>query len=213
MRKLLITRPDHDDATFIISKWSQPIIDEAKKRGVKVLDLRGGKASREKFFQYLGNHNPKFLILNGHGEHNLIYGHKNEVLLKSEDGRRLREKIIYSIACDAARTLGARVVQNGAECFIGYYNKFVFFYDANKISRPLEDEKLKSFFRPTNMIPIGIVKKNLVKDAVEKARKEFGKEILKWRCSSDLAAPFMIQALLWDKISLRLIGNPNSRFE
>jgi Zn-dependent peptidase ImmA (M78 family) len=68
MKKLLVTLPDHDDATFYIFHWSKPILEEAERRGVKVLKLEGEKANRKTFFDFLNSHNPSFLILNGHGD-------------------------------------------------------------------------------------------------------------------------------------------------
>lgn len=41
-KALLITRPDHDLATNYLFFWSQFVIQEARKRQIKVLDLKKG---------------------------------------------------------------------------------------------------------------------------------------------------------------------------
>jgi hypothetical protein len=212
MRKLLITLPDHDDSTFYIFHWSKYILQEAEKRGVKVLKLEREKANRKTFFDFLNSHRPSFLILNGHGDEKTIYGYNDEKMLEGGDEEALKEKIIYTIACDAAKSLGKSIVEKGGKCFIGYNRKFVFCIDETKITRPLKDEKAASFFNATNKIPIGIIKGNSSLDSVEKAKEAFIREIVKWRLSKDLEAPFILRALIWDLHSLVHLGE-NSFFE
>jgi 4-alpha-glucanotransferase len=98
--------PDHDDSTFYIFHWSKYILQEAEKKGVKVLRLEREKANRKTFFDFLNSHRPSFLILNGHGDEKTIYGYNDEKMLEEGDEEALKEKIIYTIACDAAKSLG-----------------------------------------------------------------------------------------------------------
>jgi len=214
MKKLLITRPNHDDATYYLYHWSQEIIKMAEERGIKVFDLSQEKANKKYFTSYMNSHNPKFVILNGHGTSNKILGYKDEVLIeenKNED--ILKEKIVYTIACEAAKSLGEKSVAKGCSCFIGYKEKFVFFIDERSFTNPTKDRIAKSFFVSTNKIPILIIKGNNCGEAIERAREEFRKQILKWRQSSEMEAPFIINALLMDLISLTLIGNELERLE
>jgi hypothetical protein len=46
MKKLLITLPEHDEATYYLSVWSEPIIKEAEKRGIQVLKLKRERANK-----------------------------------------------------------------------------------------------------------------------------------------------------------------------
>jgi hypothetical protein len=146
MKKLLVTLPDHDDATFYIFHWSKPILEEAERRGVKVLKLEGEKANRKTFFDFLNSHNPSFLILNGHGDEKTVYGYNDEKVIGEGDEKVLRGKIIYTIACDAAKSFGKSVIEKGGKCFIGYNRKFTFCVDETKMARPLEDGKAASFY-------------------------------------------------------------------
>jgi hypothetical protein len=206
MRKLLITLPDHDDATFYISCWSKFIIEEGERKGVKILRLNREKSNRKTLFSFLKTHDPKFLILNGHGDEKAIYGYNDEKIVEKGDEEIFKQKIVYTIACDAAKSLGESIVKKGGECFIGYREKFEFFIDEGKITNPLEDEKAASFFNATNKIPIGIIKGNSTVESVEKAKKEFRKEIIKWRLSKEPEAPFILFALVWDLNSLTHLG-------
>ena len=127
MKKILITLPDHDIVTYYISSWSKEIIKEAERRNILTLRLEGVKANRKNLMSFLKKHNPGFVILNGHGDENSIYGYNEEVLIKIGDEEILRNKIIYTIACDAAKSLGKSIVKKGGRCFIGYDDKFAFF--------------------------------------------------------------------------------------
>ena len=129
-----------------------------------------------------------------------------EKMLGEGDEEVLKGKIIYTIACDAAKSLGKSIVEKGGKCFIGYNRKFVFCMDETKMTRPLEDEKAASFFNATNKIPIDMIKGNSSLDSVEKAKEKFRREIVKWRISKDLEAPFILRALIWDLHSLVHLG-------
>lgn len=214
MRKLLITRPDHDDATYYLYYWSEEIIRAAEERGFKVFDLAKSKANKENFISYMKSHNPKFVILNGHGSSNKIFGYKDEVLVEEKkDEDILNGKIVYTIACEAAKSLGWSAVGKGCLCFIGYKERFTFFIDERSLSRPTKDRIAESFFISTNRIPVSIVKGNDCGEAVERAREEFKKQIIRWRQSSEAEAPFIINALLTDLVSLTLIGNESEKLE
>ncbi|MGC8812450.1 MAG: hypothetical protein ACP5O8_02580 [Candidatus Aenigmatarchaeota archaeon] len=206
MKKLLITLPNYDDATHYVSSWSIPIIKEAEKENVKIFKLEGKKVTRKMFFSFLEKNKPRFLVLNGHGSEKAIYGHNDEEMIVEEDDKKFENKIIYTIACDAVKSLGNSIIKRGGECFIGYKGKFVFWFDLHKASRPLDDEKAKSFFVSTNAIPISIIKGNSTLESVEKAKNVFKKEIARWRLSKEIEAPFMIKALLWDLMSLEHLG-------
>jgi hypothetical protein len=210
MKKVLITLPNHDIATYYISSWSKEIIKEAEKRNISTLKLEGNKANRKNLISFLEKQDPGFIILNGHGDENSIYGYKEEVLIKVGDEEMLRNKIIYTIACDAAKFLGESIVEKGEKCFIGYKDKFVFFMDERKVTKPLDDDKAASFFNPANLVPISIIKGNKTIESVEKARDAFKKEIIKWRMSKELEAIFMVSALLHDFSSLTHLGKDSS---
>jgi len=202
MKKVLITLPDHDIATYYISYWSKYIIEEAEKRNILVFRL----------ISFVTKHEAGFIILNGHGDGRSIYGYKDELLVKVGDEGLFKNKIVYTIACDAVKCLGESIVREGGKCFIGYSDKFVFYIDERKSTKPLSDDKAASFFNSTNLIPISIIKGNKTIESVEKAKRAFQKEIIKWRMSKELEAVFIISALLHDLSSLSHLGE-DSRFE
>ena len=59
---LLITRPEHDTGTRYLSRWSERIIDEAKNKGVRIIDLHKEQASRKRFLGTLTKSNAFFFF-------------------------------------------------------------------------------------------------------------------------------------------------------
>ena len=72
MGTLLITRPEHDPATHCLSKWSEKIIDAAKKKNINVIDLHRKKANRDRVAGTLKKGIAKLVVLNGHGSDSKI---------------------------------------------------------------------------------------------------------------------------------------------
>jgi hypothetical protein len=207
-RGIFITNPEDDDSTFYISKWSENIIDEAEKKGIKVIEKKREKANRKEIESIIKSKNPKFLILNGHGDPFTIYGYKLESLIKfDENDYLLKNKITYSIACNAASILGKNCGDNNTS-FIGYFNEFIFAYNTNRMANPLKDELAKPFFESTNLVPISIIKGCEVKESVKKCKDSFEKWILHYRLNSELPeTTYMIFLLLWNLQNIIFCGS------
>lgn len=124
-KTILITRPEHDITTKYLSKWSEKIIKEAKDKGYSVVDLKGDKATRNRFIGTLEKTSPKLVVLNGHGNDNLVSGHDNEPILNDSD-KAIAGKILYTRACRSARKLGKNSISSGASAYLGYEEDFIF---------------------------------------------------------------------------------------
>lgn len=120
-KAILITRPNHDLITTYLSHWSSFVIKEAERKRIKVLDLRGDKASNKMFSSYITEHEPLLVFLNGHGNADTITGYNNEPLIETNKNENLLiKKIVYARSCDSANNLGKLCIQNGTLAFIGY---------------------------------------------------------------------------------------------
>lgn len=171
-KALLITRPNHDLATNYLFHWSAFVIEEASKKGFRVLDLKEKRANKKDFNSYIKRHKPRLVVFNGHGSKDTIAGHNNEVLIKAARNEKiLSRKVVYARSCDAARNLGPKCIQKGTLAFIGYTRKYIFGYSQSKISRPLEDKLAKLFLEPSNLVPISLLKGNTVENAYKKSQK------------------------------------------
>lgn len=71
---------------------------------------------------------PELIVLNGHGDADLITGQDNEILIKTgENEGLLTGKIIYALSCRTAKILGPKSIEKKTKCYLGYTEDFVFF--------------------------------------------------------------------------------------
>lgn len=148
------------------------MIDEAKSKGITVLDLEGKKASKQKFVSYISRNNPHLIFLNGHGSKDSVAGYDNEVLLDEDNCEALlREKIIYARSCEAGASLGPFSIEKGATAFIGYNKDFWLIRSKERGTKPLTDPIAKLFLEPSNLVPITLIKGNSTQEAYQKSQE------------------------------------------
>ena len=212
-RKLLITRPEHDAGTNYLSKWSKKIIDLAVDRGIKVIDLHREKASRNRVIGTLEKTGTKLVILNGHGSDNSVHGHNNEVILKEDDSKAVKDKIIFARSCRSAKSLGKNSIAQGALAYLGYEEDFIMLSDETSAGKPLEDKTAELFLEPSNYIPVSLVKGHTAGDANNRSKTLFKKNIerlvIEGPSSDNYTA---IRYLLWDMDNQVCLGNENAIF-
>ena len=207
-KKILFTRPEHDDTTHYLSNWSSVPLRLADKSGFKVIDLHRERANKDEAESIIKKQNPDFIVFNGHGSPDSVTGDKKEILIqvgKNEDV--LKQKITYAIACSSAKELGPKSVEAGASAYIGYDDEFVFFYDPNKFSRPLSDQTAELFLEPSNRLVVSLIKGNTIKESITEAKKRFRENMI--RLLSTASSPqdaSMARYLWWDRQHLTFSG-------
>lgn len=82
---VLMTKPRYDDTTAYLSEWSKEITDNCKSRGIKILEIENERVNKIIVENFIKSQNPIFLVFNGHGDPETIYGQHNEPLLNVED--------------------------------------------------------------------------------------------------------------------------------
>lgn len=180
---MLATTPDYDPATHLLRLWTAEVIEEARMRGIKPLRLDGKDVTKEKFGEMVGAHNPSFLLLNGHGSGNSVFGQRlgdgtvAAILAEGDNDGILAGRIAYARACSSSFSLGASCVGKGARAYIGYRGAFIITSDANMASRPQNDRVANYFKEITNVIPIAIIKGNSAGEAVLRSRAACAKII------------------------------------
>jgi len=212
--KFLITRPTHDDRVSYLDFWSKDIIKFAEDKNIKYSDFRGKKANKEEVTKFLQKQNPKLVIFNGHGTDSIIFGHKNQPLIVSnENDILLKEKIVYAIACDCASKLGITAREKGCKAFIGYTQPFGFVKDASKECIPNKDEFAKPFKEFSNEVSLALLKGKTAKEAKESSQKVATK-LLKFYSGSDALPEYKEIRfwLFWDKYFQELIGEGSAKF-
>ena len=208
---LLVTRPEDDPGTRYLSKWSEKIIDEAKRKSITVYDLKRDKANKKRVVGILENRNPKLVVLNGHGSEDSVTGHATEILISKADHNAIKDKIIYARACSSGKQLGPHAVANGTLAYLGYDEEFAFVFNEEYVAHPLNDPTAALFLEPSNYIAISLLKGHSAGDANERSKNLFRKNIagLLSGGTGDFDA---IRWLYWDMIHQVCVGNPNAKF-
>ncbi len=198
---LLLTRPRYDTPTHYLFYWAGLLVDEAKKNGVKVIDLDKGKAKKKKLHSYLAKQPIDTVILNGHGNQEAVAGEDNEIILSTGDGTKLlKSKTIFVRACDAGAILGKEIMQQGARGFIGYVQPFIFPSDKDSFNKPLEDELAAPVLECSNQVGTSLIKGKSVSEAHKDSLDKYTKAIDKYS-SSEATNSFLLPILLWNMTS------------
>lgn len=198
---LLLTRPRYDTPTYYLFYWAGLLIEEAKKNGVKVIDLDKGKAKKKKLHSYLAKQPVDTVILNGHGNQEAVAGEDDEIILSTGNGTKLlKNKIIFVRACDAGTILGKEIMKNGARGFIGYIQPFMFLIDKDSFNKPLEDELAAPVLECSNQIGISLIKGRSVAEAHKDSLDKYTETIDKYS-SSEATNSFLLPILLWNMTS------------
>ena len=211
---ILITRPKGDIALKYLEVWSQKIIEVAKKKGATVLDLHGPRANRKEMEKIIRKKDPDLIIINGHGDYDLVTGQDQEILVKADDNPELLSgAIVYAISCRSAKILGAAVASRGNRAYIGYTEDFVFLYNESKIYHPLEDEKAKLFLEPSNQVAISLLKNHSASEASLSSKQYFIRNIQKLLTSDNksLENSQFISALYWNFKNQVCLGNGEAK--
>lgn len=207
-RLLLITRPDHDEVTRYLSRWSEKIIDFAKTKGAAVVDLPHRRANRKEFASVIEKKKPDLVILNGHGNDSQVAGYDDEVILDLKNLDLLNLKIVYARSCQSAKILGGVSVSRGAKAYLGYKEDFALVYNSDNVSRPIEDKTAELFLEPSNYIAISLLKGHSAGEADDKSKTLFRKTIEKLLIEGPLSEDYRaIRFLFWDMINQVCLGS------
>jgi len=213
-KRLLITRPEHDDTTHYLSNWSKEAIEKAQAKGIKVFDLHKKRANKTEVVSMLSKQKPGLVIFNGHGGNNFIGGNKKEPLIVAgKNEHLLREKITYAVSCKSAKTLGPKSIDSGANAYIGYDDDFVFFYNPHMMTHPLKDDTAKLFLEPSNELVISLIKGNTTKECCKRSKQSFQtnmKRLLSSEATKEETS--MARYLWWDMKHQVCLGDEGATF-
>ena len=210
----LISRPNYDNTTFYLFKWSEKCLQIADEKGIEYTDLNSERANRKNVEKVLKTKNPNLVLFNGHGSNDRIYGNKQETLIEAGiNDVLLRGKVVHSISCSSAKELGPKCINSGTISFIGYEDDFIFVFDKNKTFHPLKDDIASNFLEPPNELTISLLKGNRVYDSYKRSQEMFKKRINKLLTSEQpIGSENIIWWLVWDMSKQVCLGNKEAAF-
>jgi hypothetical protein len=213
MSKILITRPEHEPGVRYLSRWGEEVIRFAVKRDISVVDLHREKAVKKEFEGRVSKIKPSLIFLNGHGAKDYITGHDNEILVKAGANHGLLKNCItYAVSCNSAKELGEMCADKDT-AYIGYDESFVISLERKYLNKPTEDARAAQFLKPSNHIPIALIKGHTATEATDGAKKLFKDAIIKLLPSidSDPSAREDAADLFWDMNHLVCKGSGSKK--
>lgn len=207
MASLLITRPLYEGTTHYLFFWSQDVINFAKSKSYKILDLKRKKANRKALESYLKSKQPNLVLFNGHGASDLIAGQDDEVIIKAgENEALLKGTVVYALSCKTGKVLGPKSIDKGTIAYIGYKEDFNFWTNSSYTSRPNNDPRAKLFLEPSNQIALSLLKGHSAKEACDKAKNAFRENVTKL-IATNSPDQFVMPDLIWNMVHLAHFGD------
>jgi hypothetical protein len=125
MRECIFVLPEFDDASKFSHLWGSRLIEQVKDK-VNVILLERGNATREKFEKALQEHLEADICFEDHGGEDCLCAQGGQdCVLSSDNVDKVAGKVIYTMACLSARTLGAQAYAQGC-VYVGYVEAFTF---------------------------------------------------------------------------------------
>jgi len=209
--RMLIVRPDRDaglGANYYGFYWLAPVLEDAQRLGITIVDLERDYAVLKYFKPSLEKYNPIFVFGFGHGNEEVFTGQDYDLILEAcSNDQLLKDRVVYLLSCQTATVLGHSIIEKGGLSFIGYKEDFVFISETPAPSNPLNDSFTRAFFEPALEIVYSLIRGHSTGQAYKNSQTLFDEWIEYWSKQSSEEAPFIIQGLLWDKNNQVLIGS------
>jgi hypothetical protein len=207
---LIITCPEHDDATAYLTYFSKEIVAETITKSLKYKEVKDSKLNENEFTGILNKLDYRLIVLNGHGSFDSIFGYQDNIIIQlNKNDHLLKERIVYARSCNAGLKLGPECMKNTQDgCFIGYKLPFIFYMDSKWTTKPHNDKIAKLFLKPSNLIPISVIKGHSALEAHNKSKKKMLRIMSKLvKNKKDQETPFYLEALWNNYVGQVICGN------
>lgn len=213
-KKIVVTRPEHDETTKYLSHYAKLVIKFASERGIFVRDFAPGNVKRDKLSIFIQKQKPGLLFINGHGDHDSIEGEKGEIIIKEGENEKILEgKLTYARSCFAALSLGVKCEEFEEDtCFIGYIYPFQFWFDETRTATPLKDKTALLYLGPSNELVKYLIKGNSARIAFDKSKRLMVENMNKILLEKELGAREKFKALWINYSGQKICGNENLTF-
>lgn len=208
-KTLLVTRPQYDSGTHYLFYWSTLYVKFARSKGHQVVELDRKRANKKELTSVIEKTKPRLICFNGHGNYNLIVGNE-EILIKIGDNESLLSgSIVTVLACSSGKLLGPACIKTGTLAFIAYKEDFIFFYNNQQTSNPLNDSRAKLFLDPANEIVYSLLKGHSVKESYKRSQRHYLQNI-QGVLASDSSKAYLARYLIWDMRHQVYLGDQNA---
>jgi len=212
MSRILITNPAHDETTQILSAWIESVAVYIKgplaTHSHDLIRLNSDEVTKDNLTRHFDEHSPQFMMINGHGAPNALFGHNNEPIIEVGDPENTRYSsnpiIIHALACAAAKDLGVELTNGSSSTFIGYREDF-HFYHSGASSDPLNDPLARLFLEPAYHVPKEIAAGKTAQEAFENAQKLYAANF-KFALASNIPNT-ILASLMHDARNHTILGN------
>ena len=196
--RILITNPEVDAFTRYLLFWSRKLIKELKNNN-EIIHLEKDKVKRERLEGTIKKKGIDLVLLNGHGDDEIVLGNDGPIV-DGDNIDLLKEKIVHAMSCSSAKKLGKTAVEKGVKAYVGYNEPYLAPRMDDKISNPLKDSTAALFLDPAFIAQKALANNKTPSEAVNLARKEYNRSIIK-----ALTSPMQsdndqfVGLLLWDR--------------
>jgi len=172
---IIIGRCSCDETVKYPFYWSEELIEEAKKIGYNVIDLKNENFIEQNFSKHMQEQNPRFVFLNGHGTEYFAMGfNKQPVLIVNKNDYLLKGKIAHIISCFTAKFLAQSSIDKGCEGYIGYNDYFYIWFIEDDPSKDIISIMFKEAVNETSKT---LINGGSIKEAYEQSQEIYEKRI------------------------------------
>jgi len=208
-RTMVCTRPNFDTATQYASYWVGITLRVLEESGLRITDLSGDLAIKDKLVEALLNYDPIAYWGVGHGNETQFAGQDGYIMLEKEvDECLFIERIVHLTSCLTGVDNGLleSIANAGALATIGYsVDLIVGVATGNFPDEPI-NEATKSLLAPDITIEIALADGMTVVDALLSSDEVANVEIERWRKSGHPDADIMIWAHINNRDNKVLYG-------
>ena len=207
MKRLLLTRTNHDIGNQYLYAYSEEIIADAKDHNWTVNTVENEKNNQKEIHSRIKKTKPTLIVFNGHGNTDHICGYKNDCLVDVDSAYLLTKTLVFARSCSALKELGKEAIKNGCIAFIGYNAEFRIPWVHEFVTIPLQDPTARPVLEVSNIVAKQLLKGSPVKVAVATAKKKASELILRMLASEEPYDSAAFRALVLNHLGLDSEGN------
>jgi len=216
MKVIVVTAPDHDIVTETFAKHIKTIVSSADAT-FDVTVISSHDVSMANLIHEIDSKDPHLVLLNGHGSPEALYGQNNEVLIStSHTGLdRYKDRIVHALACEAALSLGPKLITLGTKTFIGYVEPFGFCISKDVQGNYIDNGLPSLFIDPANKVVTSLMEGKTARESFNESQSLYVQSMKDVYSSTDPVISqdrsLILAFLLQDYRSQKVLGDETAK--